>query len=143
MPNMRPPRIDHSAPKAMAVTLHKELEEESREQYPEGLEVTNIRPSRVSIGGVVFLPGETKTIPPEHVSRIRRHQWFGKIIVEGRAMMPVPMQVSKPSDLATLDEDKAIAFIKLETDRQILAQWAKSETRIAVVEALAARAKSL
>lgn len=139
----RPPRIDPSAPKTMAASLQKEAEDKSREEFPNGLEVTNMRPSRVSIAGLVFLPGDTKVIPPEHAARVRRHQWFGTILREGRVMMPVPVQQAKPTDLGTLDEDKAIAYIKIETDRQVLSRWAKSETRLSVVEALAEKAKSL
>lgn len=137
-------RNDPSAPKFMASELHSEAKANSAKEHPEGMVVTNTRPSLVRIAGIKFLPGDTKTIPPEHVARVRAHPWFKTgILVEGQAQMPVPRAVAKPQDLTSYDESKALAFINLETDLRVLTNWAKAETRPAVIDALGKKASSL
>lgn len=129
--------------KTLASDLHAEGLESSAASNPEGMTVTNVRPSLVRIAGLKFKPGDTKTIPPEFVDRVRRSTIFGRYLVEGIAAMPPPMGISRPTDLSGFDESKALAFIRQEADRKTLVEWARSEERAGVLQAIADRAKGL
>lgn len=114
---------------------------------------TNTRASKVSVAGVDFNPGETKSVPEKFIEAMERKGPDGlfvnplrrgprPILQPGRVTMPEPKPQAKPGTLDSVTL-KAMAQIRLCSDLDLLATWHASETRLDVVAAIATRAQEL
>lgn len=113
-------------------------------------EYTNTRASLVKAFGLTFLPYETKAIPEAYADpeRLKAHVLIRSgILSPGKVAPPPPMATSRPVSLVDLDDAKAIAYVKTETDLETLSEWAKAEAsgpkRKAILDALSEQASSL
>ncbi len=117
-------------------------------------EYTNIRPSKVTVGKVDFLPGDTKTVPAELAKALEAKDSDGKhthplrrgvnpILRLGSAPMPPPTVAPALETLASLDGPKALAQVRLCTDVTVLASWYAAESREDIKGAIEARGKEL
>lgn len=138
----------------------------------EGKQYTNMRPSKVSVCNLDFLPGETKTIPARvkqkgpdgkghvmvdnpHLAVLEAKDDDGNlthplrkgqtpILRPGIVAMPDASAdpPSKPKDLSDLEAVKAMAMIRLTTDLGVLQGWT-TDTRPEIQNALKLRIQTL
>lgn len=102
--------------------------------------VTNVKPRLIEIAGLRIAPLETVEIPPEHEDGVRDSSPFrARYLVEGTPVLPE----SRALDLSKFSEEQAIKLVEIETDLNVLAGWADTEKRPAIVAALQTRASQL
>jgi hypothetical protein len=115
-------------------------------------EYTNQRPSKVSVGGLHFIPFETKEVPDDLAASLegktkgRPHPLRNPknpVLVPGVVAAPPPAPINVPSSLDGLDLQMALAQVKLCSDRDTLTQWAASEKRSAVIAAIEQRGREV
>ncbi len=116
---------------------------------------TNTRASKVSVGKIDFLPGETRNDISDDLAKIlEAKDSGGKLkhpLRKGRTPKLQPGQVALPAAAPTaalkslegLDLIKALAQVRLSTDLDTLAAWHATDQRKEVQDAITARAKEL
>jgi hypothetical protein len=115
-------------------------------------EYTNKRFSKVTVGGVNFLPGDTKEVSDdvakalEATTRGKTHPLRNPknpVLVPGKADMPPPVPIKRIDSLESLDTQKALAQVKLCDDVGTLAQWHETEKRQMIQAAIEQRGREL
>lgn len=121
--------------------------------------VTNTRPTRIHIAGQSLDPYKASnpievrekdgSLNVERTAKlvagVKASPVFkAGFLVEGVVAPPPPVANSRPDSLDSLDDIKALAYIKIEDDHTTLVKWADGvKDRKNLIEAIAARVVSL